>query len=158
MNRKLLITSFGVVFTIAVLLVGSVAPAMAGGSGPGGLGEAPNPGCGGKPTISGTGGDDNFGFTDQSSEVYNMKGGNDTVDDLDAAGESDTVRMGDGNDTAILRGGNDTVCLGDGDDIAFTDDGWIDLIKCGDGNDTVTVDSFDILEDCENVTFNTPEF
>ncbi len=143
MNRKLLITSFGVVLTVAVLLVGSVAPAMAGFSGPA-------PGCGGKPTISGTGGDDNVG-NDFSSEVYNMKGGNDTVNDLDAQ-QSDIVRMGGGNDLAILRGGNDTVCLGDGDDTAFTNDGFIDLIKCGDGNDTVTVDPFDILEDCENVT------
>ena len=152
MNRKLLTTSFGVVFTVAVLLVGSVAPAMAGIVGPG----EPAPDCGGKPTISGTGGDDNFGFTDQSSEVYNMKGGNDTVNDLDFSGESDTVRMGDGNDTAILRGGSDTVCLGDGDDTAFTDDGDVDLIKCGDGFDTVTVDPFDIWEECEkvNIIFN----
>jgi len=149
LNRKLLITSFGVVLTVAVLLVGSVAPAMAGG-GLGGLGDAPNPSCGGKPTISGTGGDDNV-VKDFSSEVYNMKGGNDTVNDLDAQ-QSDIVRMGGGNDLAILRGGNDTVCLGDGDDTAFTNDGFIDLIKCGDGNDTVTVDPFDILEDCENVT------
>ena len=146
MNRKLLITSFGVVFTIAVLLVGSVAPAMANGG-------DPAPDCGGKPTISGTGGDDNFGFTDNSSEVYNMKGGNDTVDDRDTSGQSDTLRMGGGNDTVILIGGNDTVCLGDGDDTAFTADGYIDFIKCGDGNDTVNVDSFDILEECENVNF-----
>jgi len=144
MNRKLLITSFGVVFTIAVLLVGSVAPAMAGISGPA-------PGCGGKPTISGTGGDDDFGFTDNSSEVYNMKGGHDTVDDIDTSGESDIVRMGGGNDWVRVLGGNDTVCLGDGDDTAFTNDGVTDLIKCGDGNDTVTVDAFDILEECENV-------
>jgi len=145
MNRKLLITSFGVVFTVAVLLVGSLAPAMAGIDGPA-------PDCGGKPTISGTGGDDNFGFTDDSSEVYNMKGGNDTVDDQDAPGQSDTVRMGDGNDLVIIRGGSDTVCLGDGNDTAFTDDGMPDLIKCGDGIDTVTVDGIDIWEECENVT------
>ena len=150
MNRKLLITSFGVVFTVAVLLVGSIAPAMAGIGGPA-------PDCGRNRTISGTGGDDDFGLTDQTSEVYNMKGGNDTVDDLDFSGQSDTVRMGDGNDTAILRGGSDTVCLGDGDDTAFTNDGWVDLIKCGDGNDTVTVDFFDILEECENVTFDNSE-
>lgn len=153
MNRKLLITSFGVVFTVAVLLVGSLAPAMAGGNG------GPAPDCGGKPTISGTGGDDDFGFTDNSSEVYNMKGGNDTVHDIDRpAGKSDTVRMGDGNDLAILQGGNDTVCLGDGNDIAITADGWVDLIKCGDGVDTVTVDAFDILEDCENVNIIVSEF
>jgi len=151
MNRKLLITSFGVVFTVAVLLVGSVAPAMAGIS-------EPAPDCGGKPTISGTGGDDDFGFTDNSSEVYNMKGGNDTVNDQDSSGQSDTVRMGDGNDTAILRGGSDTVCLGDGDDTAHTNDGWIDLIKCGDGNDTVFVDPFDIWEECENVNIIFDEF
>ena len=147
MNRKLLITSFGVVFTIAVLLVGSVAPAMAGIS-------EPAPDCGGKPTISGTGGDDTFfAIADSSSDIWNMKGGNDLVDDRDGQGQQDTVRMGDGNDTAILRGGSDTICLGDGNDTAHTDDGWIDLIKCGDGIDTVFVDAFDILEDCENVNF-----
>ena len=145
MNRKLLITSFGVVFTVTVLLVGSIAPAMAGIDGPA-------PDCGGKPTIVGTGGDDNFGATDDSSEVYNMKGGNDTVDDLDTPGKSDTVRMGDGDDTATLRGGSDTVCLGDGNDTADTADGRQDLIKCGDGIDTVFVDAMDILEECENVT------
>jgi len=146
MNRKLLITSFGVVFTVSVLLVGSVVPAMAGIS-------EPAPDCGGKPTISGTGGDDNFGFTDDSSEVYNMKGGDDTVNDIDSSGQSDTLRMGGGNDSVFLRGGNDTVCLGDGDDTADTVDGVVDLIKCGDGNDTIFVDAFDIWEECENVNF-----
>ena len=144
MNKKFLITSLGAVFTITVLLAGSIAPAMAGIS-------EPSPNCGGKPTISGTGGDDDFGFTDNSSEVYNMKGGHDRVDDIDSLGQSDTLRMGGGNDWVRVLGGNDTVCLGDGDDTAITTDGWIDLIKCGDGNDTVTVDAFDILEECENV-------
>jgi len=151
MNTKFLITGFGAVFTIAVLLGGSIAPAMAGIS-------EPARDCGGKPTISGTSGDDDFGFTDGAADVYNMKDGEDTVDDLDFAGQQDTARMGDGDDTATLRGGSDTVCLGDGDDTAYTNDGWQDLIKCGDGDDTVTVDSFDILEDCENVTISNGEF
>jgi len=145
MNRKLLITSLGAVFTITVLLAGSLAPAMAGISGPA-------PGCGGKPTQVGTGGDDFFfAVNDNAADVWNMKGGNDLVDDLDNGGESDIVRMGDGNDTVIMIGGSDTICLGDGNDTATTNDGWIDLIKCGDGIDTVTVDAFDILEECENV-------
>ena len=150
MNKKFLITSLGAVFTITVLLAGSIAPAMAGIS-------EPAPDCGGKPTISGTGGDDNLGFTDFSAEVYNMKGGNDRVDDLDRAGQQDTVRMGDGDDTAILIGGSDTICLGDGNDTAHTADGWVDLIKCGDGDDTVFVDAFDIVEECENVFISNPE-
>ncbi len=156
MNTKLLITSIGAVFTIAVLLAGSIAPAMAGNPPPG---EAPSPKCGGAPTHQGTSGDDvvtGLSGATSGDDVFNMKDGNDTVFDVVGftnEGGSDIFRMGDGDDDVISVGGNDTICLGDGNDFANAADGWIDLIKCGDGVDTVFVDAFDILEECENVTF-----
>jgi len=162
MNTKLLITSIGVVFTIAVLLAGSIAPAMAGVNG--GPGEAPSPKCGGAPTHQGTSGNDvvsgSSGAT-SGDDIFNMKDGNDTVFDevgFPNEGGNDIFRMGDGNDSALSAGGNDTICLGDGNDFALAADGWIDLIKCGPGFDTVTVDSFDIWEDCEDVTIINGEF
>jgi len=161
MNKKLLITSFGAVFTIAVLLAGSIAPAMAGNVG---LGEAPSPSCGGKATFQGTSGNDlvsGLNGATSGDDIFNMKDGDDTVLDeagVENEGGSDIFRMGDGNDFVFSAGGNDTICLGDGNDFANTADGWIDLIKCGEGVDKVTVDPFDIWEECEKVTIVNGEF
>jgi hypothetical protein len=68
------------------------------------------------------------------------------ADDLDGRG---------GNDTIDGKGGPDNLHGADGDDrlIGDADDGAVDRIFCGAGNDTVMADSNDVVaSDCENVT------
>lgn len=55
---------------------------------------------------------------------------------------SDTIDGGDGND--VLAGGV-------GDDALRARDGFADLVACGEGADTATVDPFDRVEECEVV-------
>lgn len=115
--------------------------------------------CGGKATKVGTSGNDEFGTSDlkspiwNSSEVYNMKDGDDLVFDIDRdEPHTDIVRMGDGNDIVYMYNGHDIICLGDGNDTAYVADGYADFVKCGDGNDRVTIDDFDITDgQCESV-------
>ena len=115
--------------------------------------------CGGKATKVGTSGNDEFGTSDlkspiwNSSEVYNMKDGDDLVFDIDRdEPHTDIVRMGDGNDRVFMYNGHDIICLGDGNDTAYVADGYADFVKCGDGNDRVTIDDFDITDgQCESV-------
>jgi Ca2+-binding RTX toxin-like protein len=60
--------------------------------------------------------------------------------------------MGDGNDIVYMYNGHDIICLGDGNDTAYVKDGYADFVKCGDGNDRVTIDDFDITDgQCESV-------
>lgn len=115
--------------------------------------------CGGKATKVGTSGNDEnaeFGtYPDNpiwnSSQVYNMKDGDDFVFDIDRdEPHTDIVRMGDGNDIVYMYNGHDIICLGDGDDRAFVRDGYADFVKCGDGFDIVTLDDYDITDgQCE---------
>ena len=115
--------------------------------------------CGGKATKVGTSGNDEFGTSDlkspiwNSSEVYNMKDGDDLVFDIDRdEPHTDIVRMGDGNDIVYMYNGHDIICLGDGNDTAYVKDGYADFVKCGDGFDRVTIDDFDITDgQCESV-------
>lgn len=61
---------------------------------------------------------------------------------LEGRGGSDTIDGGDGND--VLAGGV-------GDDALRARDGFADLVACGEGADTATVDPFDRVEECEVV-------
>lgn len=116
------------------------------------LGGQPAKNCKGEGTVIGTNGID-IEYSFDKSEVYRMKNGDDTVTDFDLNGQNDIFRMDKGNDTVIATNGNDTLCLGKGNDFAATVDDYVDLIKCGPGNDTVHVDPYDIVkDDCENVT------
>jgi len=145
MNRAITAITIAGIFGILIAWAPSTTYA-------GGPGVAPSPSCGGKPTTQGTGGDDFVLKTDNSNNVYNMKGGQDVV--IDVGGGNDVFRMGDGNDFVASFVGNDIICLGDGNDQAFTDDGNIDVVKCGAGEDSVIVDEFDLVDaDCETVTF-----
>ena len=133
----------------AILLAWAPSTAYAGISAPG---FAPSPSCGGKPTTQGTSGNDEVVDSGPSNDVYNMKDGNDIV--ADNHGGNDVFRMGDGNDEVNSSEGNDTICLGDGNDFALTLDTWIDVVKCGPGDDFVIVDTFDLVDaDCEAVIF-----
>ena len=154
MNKSFVLSGIFVFAAVLSLGVSPIGSAFAGNDDHG----VANPSCGGKATIQGTGDNDLIGINDSTSEVYNLKGGNDFVDDFDPAGERDVFRMGDDNDVVIKAGGNDTVCLGDGDDSAITTDGFADFVKCGDGFDTVFIDPYDVTDgECELINPPGPE-
>lgn len=84
--------------------------------------------------IKGTKGDDYFVAYNQHNFQYRTFSGNDTVDLTEAGGQNyvatsrdndtvidspfdDTIRLGDGDDTATHIGGNDTIAGDDGDDL-----------------------------------------
>ncbi len=111
----------------------------------------PSKTCRGKATIVGTNGID-IEIVRDSSEIYDMKGGSDTITDYDSQGYHDIFRTGKGDDTVVATNGNDTLCLGRGNDFAATVDSYSDFINCGSGNDTVHVDPSDIVSgNCETV-------
>jgi Ca2+-binding RTX toxin-like protein len=74
--------------------------------------------------------------------------GDDTV--VGSAG-SNLIRTGAGNDAIRPGGGADYVVAGAGDDGIDAVDGSADRIACEQGTDTVRVDQFDELSECENV-------
>ena len=73
------------------------------------------------------------------------------VDKIVAGPGEDFLDGGGGADEVTGGGGFDFVRAGTGDDKVFAQDGVVDRIICGDGNDTVSADAIDILTGCETV-------
>jgi hypothetical protein len=74
-------------------------------------------------------------------------------DRLTGSPAANTLDGGNGDDR--LDGGNGTDFLfgGEGDDVIFARDGEVDVIECGPGLDTATVDRDDIVAgDCESIS------
>jgi hypothetical protein len=64
----------------------------------------------------------------------------------------DTIRGGDGDDQIFPGPGVDEVRAGAGDDFVFARDDRADVIQCGSGDDTVSVDPSDFVSgSCEEV-------
>jgi Ca2+-binding RTX toxin-like protein len=83
--------------------------------------------------------------------------GNDTIDagagDDEVRGEdgNDVLKGGDGNDKLFGGSGADSIDGGNGDDTIQSNDGVVDKVACGPGNDSVVADTVDELTDCETV-------
>ena len=81
-----------------------------------------------------------------------------TPPDLTIPGDTDLLSGGPGDDSIGVQSGPDRVFGGLGDDEikVFGDDGAVDRVRCGDGNDVVVYfyarDDADLVaEDCERV-------
>ena len=109
-------------------------------------------------TIDGTSGPDDLVGTDKD-DVIHASGGNDYISGLAA---SDVLYAGAGNDTVVGREGNDHIYGNTGSDTLFGEEGndtinssgdqTKDVVKCGQGTDTVYVDKIDwVKKNCENV-------
>ena len=88
------------------------------------------------------------------------------IEDVSASGDNDTVTGsagpnsltgGQGSDTIDGGAGNDVLAGGLGDDALRARDGFADLVVCGEGADTATVDEFDRVEECETVDVGTAD-
>ena len=96
--------------------------------------------------ISGDLGDNTIVGTEYNDSIYDDEG-------------NDTVQSLGGNDGITMGTGQDSVDAGDGDDTVYTFWGsrfWIvgdiDVVVCGNGNDTAYVDDVDtVSSDCETV-------
>lgn len=92
------------------------------------------------------------------SDVENLRGG--ARDDVlsDASGAEANLFEGFGGNDLINPGdGEDTVEAGAGDDAVDTRDSAVDVVACGEGNDTVYADERDTVgSDCERVNPRDP--
>ena len=83
--------------------------------------------------------------------------GSDGVNHIDTGREPfaqpGTATPPDRFDVVNPLGGPDSVTTGRGDDVVDVVDGSQDRLRCGEGNDRVTADQFDLLYDCEAVDF-----
>ncbi|HEY6890055.1 MAG TPA: Ig-like domain-containing protein [Solirubrobacter sp.] len=67
--------------------------------------------------------------------------------------QANELTTDDGNDTLVGGAGNDVLNAFGGDDTIDARDGFLDRVHCGDGNDTVTADTRDLVDgDCESVS------
>ena len=73
------------------------------------------------------------------------------ADIIKAKGGDDTVKAFAAADRIVAGGGADVVFAGAGKDHIDLIDNRADVVFCGDGIDTVWIDSRDFLNDCENV-------
>jgi Ca2+-binding RTX toxin-like protein len=104
---------------------------------------------------------------DEGDDAITGDAGNDQIDggdgndQLDGGSGNDLLVGGDGNDTIVGGSGIDTVQAGAGDDVIRAADDSADNVDCGDGNDTVYVESDaparDTLTNCETVIQISPE-
>ena len=116
-------------------------------------------------TIKGTQGDDLSLDGTTADDKIVAKKGNDVVkalagnDVVNAGRGNDTVHGDDGNDTLKGKKGTDTLFGDLGDDVINSKGdgkkGGIDAVFCGDGNDVVSADKNDVVNDvvadCETV-------
>ena len=86
--------------------------------------------------------------TFSGSVIVNGLGG---VDKMVAGPGDDFLEGGAGNDELTGGGGFDFMKGSAGDDTVFAQDGLVDRVSCGDGNDTVVADAGDLLTGCESV-------
>jgi Ca2+-binding RTX toxin-like protein len=105
-------------------------------------------GGGGNDRLTGGEGDDRL---EGGSGNDRMKGnaGNDT---LDGGSGRDKVDGGEGNDTLSAGPGGGELIGAAGDDTLDAANGRKDIVRCGAGTDTATVDRFDDRRACESVT------
>lgn len=73
------------------------------------------------------------------------------VDKIVAGPGEDFLDGGADNDEITGGLGFDYIKAGTGDDKVFAQDGAVDRVICGDGNDTVAADPGDVLTGCETV-------
>ncbi|HEY7256541.1 MAG TPA: MopE-related protein [Solirubrobacterales bacterium] len=86
------------------------------------------------------------------SDVENLTGGpeDDRFVGSDAA---NVIRGGQGSDEIKGGPGQDTLEGGEGDDTIFARDGEHDMVECGFGDDSATVDAIDTVSHCEQVSY-----
>jgi Ca2+-binding RTX toxin-like protein len=104
---------------------------------------------------------------DEGDDTITGDAGNDQIDggsgndQLDGGSGNDLLVGGDGSDTIVGGSGVDTIQAGAGDDVIRAADDSADNVDCGDGNDTVYVESDaparDVLTSCETVIQIAPE-
>ncbi len=91
------------------------------------------------------------------NDTVNGRAANDCVvggtgnDTLAGAVGNDELHGDDGDDRLTLGGGADTAYAGAGTDRVFARDGVRDVVDCGTGTDTATVDAVDVVTGCERV-------
>jgi hypothetical protein len=61
-----------------------------------------------------------------------------------------------GSETFTGSDQQDVVATGKGDDSLFMRDGVLDLVNCGEGDDTAVVDAVDVVTNCETVDYPVP--
>ena len=107
-------------------------------------------------TIDGAANDGAAGEGDDvGPDVEDIYGG-DGPDHLTGDKGANTIDGGDGSDVIDGLEGSDVVFGGDGDDAIAAADGTRDVIDCGVGDDTVTVDRLDATTNCEHVQGSAP--
>ena len=100
--------------------------------------------------IDGSSGNDTLAGTNGADVIHGKAG----ADKLHGNGGGDQLFGGPGNDSIFGDAGGDRAYGGPGNDPINARDGAQDLIDCGDGVDTVIVDSKeDGVFNCENVVF-----
>jgi Ca2+-binding RTX toxin-like protein len=82
------------------------------------------------------------------NDVINGLGGNDTIK---GGGGDDVLNGGPGHDVIDGGPGADRINGGPGSDTILAADGERDVIDCGLGVDKATVDTFDVVKNCESV-------
>jgi Ca2+-binding RTX toxin-like protein len=98
----------------------------------------------GRDKISGKGGDDSL---EGDALIIELKN---TADRLNGGSGDDIIKGGSGPDRITGGSGEDSVMAGPGDDRVDSDDGEMDFVGCGDGQDRVAIDLRDLLNpDCE---------
>jgi hypothetical protein len=94
-------------------------------------------------------------FTTQPTGIYSGVSGSfstvDTNDHVTGDAGDNLIITGPGDDVVDGGAGFDTYDTGAGNDTIDAQDGNAERIDCGDGNDTVTKDDFDVAEGCETV-------
>jgi RTX calcium-binding nonapeptide repeat (4 copies) len=92
--------------------------------------------------------------TDTIPNIEDIDYGGEPPGNAIVTGSEDTnnIATSDGNDVINPQGGADFVRTRGGDDNIDARDGSADIVRCGNGNDSVQADQLDVLTDCENVS------
>lgn len=102
----------------------------------------------GADVLDGGEGDDRLSGGAGNDRLYGDAGN----DRLEGGSGRDTLSGGPGDDLLIPGAGADRVAAGTGNDTVSARDGARDVIDCGPGRDTATVDRVDRVTGCETVT------
>lgn len=110
-------------------------------------------------TLDGVANDGAAGEGDDVADDVEDLFGTEAGDRIVGNGSANTIDGAGGNDTIDGAGGADTLIGGDGDDTISAQDGTIDRIDCGPGNDKATLDPEDVAVGCETrETPSSPKF
>jgi Ca2+-binding RTX toxin-like protein len=113
----------------------------------GGLGDDCIYGGLGDDVLYGDAGNDKLYGQDGNDRVF----GGDGNDTLSGSNGKDYLSGGNGNDTITGSAGKDTILGGPGNDTINARDHGRDIVDCGPGSDTATVDRKDSVKHCEHV-------